>query len=1337
MSAETKQGGIVRGGEDTSHANDGVKYVVKSTGQHVELEGDEIVLCENLMKSDKFFTFTDTPLNIIKTLADEYGCKRGSLTEIQGGEFVICKKVVRDNTPITVSGTPPDIISQLQIEKGCNVHWSWDIDKVPNQSSSMEKGGETCDVCEHEAEELKNGGGFKKGNGDCFMVSAKAMLDHYWGSGRKYQGEPFVVHAEVIGQGELSGMPFAHGWIEDDVFVYDFANGNEVTVPKSLYYELGDVKTDDPKKYRRYSEEQLMNKMTEHNTYGCWDIDTEFEDGGIIPVHTEVEKFYLLGIGFDVAKIYAGIKSGKIPYQLETVATYNPSDKGIHISDEIIQENASKSIDTTKPTGLWVAFNINGELMVIAIDGNHKMYRLHEDGVKSTTIIMVTDIDAIKKNMDVAARYKKRMTAYVVDKMESGGNVATAEEIAERYGLKEPKSTWDIEADIQDILSHYKSRTYASYVAEKYLSELADKELVKKFFSENNIATRADLKEYCRSHQFKARYGVVIGAKRKSDAEISELEKQEREAYFKKWGFYPAEKIEFEEGGIIPSDSKLVYFYEPDTMMPMNSTFQNDTLYHTSVPMFEQGGTIEDAAFKKWFGKSKMVDKQGKPLVVYHGTQKSFSKFRKDFFGTAHGAAPSNMAGVHFTDNKDVAKTYGKNVIAAYIIVKKPIILDAHGKDYSAYKHEVNLATEKMLASDSDGIFILNYKDAGIYGDDAIKSNNYIVKDIHNIAILSDKLEKGGFISKSSSDTLAKIRELRLHEIDYRFSDFIREKYVDELNKAEGLLLGNIKVLSSAEQDGYKIITMDDADELTRRQHFVFKKGLEHMPVPAGFWMDFWEKDHEKYFKIDKRQYNEMDLKERALLENKLQLKLWAKKQYWLLFAEFYMPAEHANWYWEEGGYHLPLGGQCAYWNEKMENDFEEQVKKFAAGGAIAEKPTKKEMEARWDKKKDHIMRLASVLRKLRYNLTADMKSDNEKDRLTALVIAIMDKSGERVGNDESAAEGRVGITGLKKKHITIEGNKIFLDYTGKSGVDQDKSFSDELIAKKLSEAIANTPDSFVFTTTDGFKIKDDRVGRYLDDFGINPKDIRGFYSNQHIIKKLKTHPAAEEEKDRIKQFREAVKYAAAKVGHGAATLKNHYMIPELEKAFITKGEIIDLADFYKTGGIVKMASGGYVEVDAVSGMPSHVWARAAAGVLLVAYDTGRCLFLKRSTLIPEGEKWGIVSGGIEKGETPTNAIRREMQEELGHEEDIIFNLAYVHDSKDEDFGFYNFIGAVEKEFQPTLNYEHSEYKWVPYDDIPTPLHFGVAEFLHHVNLKTELQYALEKYMRYMPHEKE
>lgn len=61
--------------------------------------------------------------------------------------------------------------------------------------------------------------------------------------------------------------------------------------------------------------------------------------------------------------------------------------------------------------------------------------------------------------------------------------------------------------------------------------------------------------------------------------------------------------------------------------------------------------------FKAWFGKSKVVDADGKPLVVYHGTARKFDEFSK-------GADPlywKDEPGFSFTSSKSDAKDYSEN----------------------------------------------------------------------------------------------------------------------------------------------------------------------------------------------------------------------------------------------------------------------------------------------------------------------------------------------------------------------------------------------------------------------------------------------------------------------------------------------------------------------------------------------------------------------------------------------------------------------------------------------------------------------------------------------------
>lgn len=74
-------------------------------------------------------------------------------------------------------------------------------------------------------------------------------------------------------------------------------------------------------------------------------------------------------------------------------------------------------------------------------------------------------------------------------------------------------------------------------------------------------------------------------------------------------------------------------------------------------------------AFKRWFGDSKVMDAEGKPLAVYHGTSREFSAF-----DTSRSENPGEV-GAFFTDAEDVAGMYGSNVVAAYLSITNPYVV--------------------------------------------------------------------------------------------------------------------------------------------------------------------------------------------------------------------------------------------------------------------------------------------------------------------------------------------------------------------------------------------------------------------------------------------------------------------------------------------------------------------------------------------------------------------------------------------------------------------------------------------------------------------------------------
>jgi len=213
-----------------------------------------------------------------------------------------------------------------------------------------------------------------------------------------------------------------------------------------------------------------------------------------------------------------------------------------------------------------------------------------------------------------------------------------------------------------------------------------------------------------------------------------------------------------------------------------------------------------------------------------------------------------------------------------------------------------------------------------------------------------------------------------------------------------------------------------------------------------------------------------------------------------------------------------------------------------------------KEIKQRWDSKRESIYSLQSNIDRLKRHIKQDLISPNEKDQLTALVVRIMLYTSERVGNENSASNGHFGVTQFKNKHIKVVGNRVILDYVGKSGVEQEKSFVDESCSTMIKDLLSRR-NQFIFTTNEGFVIKPDRVNRYLSNFNAKSKDIRGFNANRLMVMEL-NRIGKTEEKQRAKVFNSSLRKISAKVGHTPATLRTHYLLPEIEENFYKYGSI-------------------------------------------------------------------------------------------------------------------------------------------------------------------------------------
>lgn len=96
-------------------------------------------------------------------------------------------------------------------------------------------------------------------------------------------------------------------------------------------------------------------------------------------------------------------------------------------------------------------------------------------------------------------------------------------------------------------------------------------------------------------------------------------------------------------------------------------------------------------AFKAWFKNSKIVS-NGKPQIVYHGSNTKFDEFDVKKMGSASDTGMRGK-GFYFSPSKElVAKNYGSNIYEVYLSIQNPF-------DPSKYKSSLEIA--KVLKIDS------------------------------------------------------------------------------------------------------------------------------------------------------------------------------------------------------------------------------------------------------------------------------------------------------------------------------------------------------------------------------------------------------------------------------------------------------------------------------------------------------------------------------------------------------------------------------------------------------------------------------------------------------------
>lgn len=161
-----------------------------------------------------------------------------------------------------------------------------------------------------------------------------------------------------------------------------------------------------------------------------------------------------------------------------------------------------------------------------------------------------------------------------------------------------------------------------------------------------------------------------------------------------------------------------------------------------SLSVGARGNQTETAAFKRWFGDSKVVDAEGAPLVLYHGTDQDFTEFRHGDVGFHFG--PPEAANNRLDNEKrsDGLLMLEPRVMPVYLSIKNPLRLKDAG-DWGNPDQVANVVSDAIMEDVIDG----DAYDAAVDAKDADSGPRVFARIFERMGydgIVYDNVAEGG-----------------------------------------------------------------------------------------------------------------------------------------------------------------------------------------------------------------------------------------------------------------------------------------------------------------------------------------------------------------------------------------------------------------------------------------------------------------------------------------------------------------------------------------------------------------------------------------------------------------
>ena len=218
-------------------------------------------------------------------------------------------------------------------------------------------------------------------------------------------------------------------------------------------------------------------------------------------------------------------------------------------------------------------------------------------------------------------------------------------------------------------------------------------------------------------------------------------------------------------------------------------------------------------------------------------------------------------------------------------------------------------------------------------------------------------------------------------------------------------------------------------------------------------------------------------------------------------------------------------------------------------------------IEKQNSKKFDRIIDFADQLEHMRRVTGQHLRMRKlNRNKVMATMLRLLEAAFFRPGSESYSKENATyGLTTLRRKHLTIDGDEILFKYNGKSNQEQEKHIVDKKLAKIIQD-IDEMPGYEVFKYLDEndtiIDVKSDDLNAYIREVmgeAFSAKDFRTWAGTMIAAIALDELGVVNMEDQKLldKNIKEAIVKVSEKLGNTPAVAKTSYIDPRIIDEYI------------------------------------------------------------------------------------------------------------------------------------------------------------------------------------------